>query len=432
MRQFIQRSISLYLLTIVLFGSLGVHAQVVDAAAPTGTEDVVLQWNRVLAQTLAVPGLQPATIMGSRSYSMMHLAMFDAINSIDGGYTPYLIEVPGSRNASAEAAGAQAAYSLLVALYPSRQSVFDTEFAISVAGIDQNRVRQGRKVGEKVAAEMLINRTGDGWAATPTQFSLPPTTGNWQPTPPATFTTSFTHFGNVRPFGTTSSRQFSPNPPPALNSEQYAADLNEAKLLGKSDSAVRTAEQTSIALRWATPAQGGATWGTLLRQLALSRNSSLIENARLYALFYMVNHDALQTSFTSKYDGGLWRPSTAIRRADEDGNPATDPDPTWSPLIANPPYPTYAGNNATVGMTNATILALFFGREDIPFTVNYPGPPAITRSYPGFNALALEMGRSRIYAGIHFEFDSTAGQAIGRNVANYTFLNYLKPRECNL
>ena len=401
-------------------------AQIGAQAQPA--EDVVLQWNRVLRQTLAVPGLQPPTVMGSRSYSMMHLAMFDAVNSIEGTYTAYLTDVPGSRNASKEVAAAKAAYDVLVALYPSRKSVFDTEFAMSLGGDPPNHHRQALRIGELTAEAILAERANDGWAAAPPQFSLPPLAGNWQPTPPATFTTSFTHIGNVTPFGTTSSRQFAPNPPPPLTSEQYAADLNEAKLLGKSDSAVRTAEQTSMALRWQNPPQGDATWGNLIRQLAVSRGNSLIENARLFALFYMVNHDALQTSFTSKYDGGLWRPITAIRRADEDGNQATEPDPTWNSLFPSPPYPTYAGNAAASGMSNATILGLVLGRDDIPFSVTYPGPPAITRSYPGFNVLANEQARSRIYAGIHFEFDSTAGQSIGRNVANYVFQNFLRER----
>lgn len=407
-------------------------AQKPEAATSEGTpsENVILQWQRVLTTTLRTPGVQPPTIISSRSFAMMHLAMFDAVNSIEGDYKPYLSNVRGSRYASSKAAAAQAAHDVLVALYPTQQAVFATELEISLEGVPWYRVWQGKRVGRIVAERMLENRANDGWAATPPQYSLPPNTGNWQPNPPATFTTSFTHFGNVTPFGTTSSRQFAPNPPPALTSEQYAADLNEAKLLGKSDSTTRTAEQTSIALRWQTPPQGDATWGTLLRELAVNRGNSLIENARLYALFYIVSHDALQTSFTSKYDGGLWRPITAIRRADEDGNPGTEPDPTWNSLFPSPPYPTYAGNAATDGMSRATIIGLFFGRDDIPFSVSYPGPPAISRSYPGFNALANEQARSRIYAGIHFEFDSTAGQSIGRNVANYVFQNYLTPNRC--
>ena len=171
---------------------------------------------------------------------------------------------------------------------------------MSLGGDPPNHHRQALRIGELTAEAILAARANDGWAATPPQFSLPAATGNWQPTPPATFTTAFTHLGDVTPFGTTSSRQFAPNPPPTLTSEQYAADLNEAKLLGKSDSVPRTAEQTSIALRWANPPQGDATWAGVIRQLAVSRGNSLMENARLFALFLSGESHALQTSFTSK------------------------------------------------------------------------------------------------------------------------------------
>jgi hypothetical protein len=139
----------------------------------------------------------------------------------------------------------------------------------------------------------------------------------------------------------------------------------------------------------------------------------------------------LQTSFAIKFHYGLWRPIQAIRRADEDGNSATAPDANWNSLIVSPPYPTYAGNAATQGMVQGTILALFFGRDDIPFQFTFVSPTVTTRSYRGFNDMADEQARSRVYGGIHFTFDSKAGQSIGRNVANYVFQNYLRPRECN-
>ncbi|MEJ7713518.1 MAG: vanadium-dependent haloperoxidase [Pyrinomonadaceae bacterium] len=131
---------------------------------------------------------------------------------------------------------------------------------------------------------------------------------------------------------------------------------------------------------------------------------------------------------TSKFVHGLWRPVTAIRRADEDGNPNTVPDANWSSLIGNPPYPTYAGNHAAIGTSQSTILGLFFGRDDIRFEHTWEGAGGATRSYPGFTAMANEEERSRVYGGIHFTFDQTAGQSAGRNVANYVFLNFMKPR----
>ena len=152
--------------------------------------------------------------------------------------------------------------------------------------------------------------------------------------------------------------------------------------------------------------------------------------ARFFALFNIAVHDALQTSFTGKFDYGLWRPITAIRRADEDGNPNTAPDPNWSSLITTPPYPAYPGNQAAVSMAHATVFSLFFGRDDIAFQNTWEGIRTLgfTRSYPSFTAMANEVSEGRIYAGIHFRFEQTAGQTIGRDVANYVFQNFMTPR----
>jgi hypothetical protein len=154
----------------------------------------------------------------------------------------------------------------------------------------------------------------------------------------------------------------------------------------------------------------------------------LVENARLFALLNIALHDGLQTSFTSKFYYGLWRPVTAIQRADEDSNPATTADANWLPLLITPPYPTYAGNASTIGKTAATILASFFGCDDIGFEAHWQGlegSPGWTRSYSSFSALANEQANSRVYGGIHFRFDNVAGQSIGTNVANYVFQNFL-------
>jgi len=184
-------------------------------------ENVVLQWNRVLTETIRTPGAHPsATVWPVRSYAMMHAAMFDAINSIDGTYTPYLTEVPGSQQASQEAAVAQAAHDVLVGLYPSRRAIFDAELAESLDGIPIIRAQLGIRVGEIVAARMLAARANDGWNATPPPYVLRPTPGNWQPTPPNFAPATFTHFPDVVPFALMSPRQFGPPPPPALTSAQ--------------------------------------------------------------------------------------------------------------------------------------------------------------------------------------------------------------------
>jgi hypothetical protein len=401
------------------------------------SEDVVLQWNRVLGQTLQIPGAQPPLVNPLRSFAMMHLAMFDAVNSIDGTYTPYLADVPGTKNASTEAAAAQAAHDVLAALYPNQQAVFDAELADSFAGITPYRKLQGIRVGRLAAFQMLANRTDDGWSAPWTPYLLPPTAGNWQELFPGPYPgfAVFTNFPDVTPFALTSAPQFLPAPPPALTSAEYAAAFNEVKQLGAANSPSRTADQSLTAFLWANPPVSDALMFNVVRTTALERGNSTVENARLFALISMAFHDALETTFTSQYHYGLWRPVTAIRRADEDGNADTTPDTDWESLLGTagtPPHPSYASNASSASASLATTLALFYGRDDIQFQINFGGNPNVSRNYRSFSELTNEIARSRVYGGVHFPFDIAAGQSAGRNVASYVFLNYLTPRSCNL
>ncbi|HEY8561566.1 MAG TPA: vanadium-dependent haloperoxidase [Pyrinomonadaceae bacterium] len=426
---FIKGFLTIALTLAALVGASAQDGQQTEAS-PSG-ENVVLQWNRVLRETISTPGQHPASIMPVRSYAIMHAAMFDAANSIDGTYRAYLTDVPGSPNASQEAAAAQAARDVLAGLYPTRAAIFDDELFASLEGIEPNRRAQGVRVGQFVARRILELRANDGWNAAPPPFNLPATPGSWQPTPPANSAATFTHYPAVVPFALHSSSQFMPNPPPALTSPEYARDLNEVKELGAATSAVRTADQTKVAQLWAnvnTPTNFLFVWNNVARTVALEKATPTIETARLFALTNIALHDALQTAFASKFQYGLWRPVTAIRRADEDDNPETAPDANWSSLIATPPYPSYAGNMATIGASQATVLALFFGRDDIPFSHTWEGAGGATRRYVGFTAMANEQAEARIYGGIHYRFDNVAGQSIGRNVANYVFQNLLRPR----
>jgi len=396
-------------------------------------EDVILQWNRVLGQTIPISNSQPPTIIAVRSFAMMHLAMFDAVNSIDGRYTPYLTDVPGTKHASIDAAAAQAAHDVLAALYPDQLAVFDAELADSLVGIPANRARQGIRVGKRVAEQMLANRANDGWDAPWTPYLLDPEPGNWQELFPGPYPgfAVFTNYPGVTPFALTSATQFLPPPPPALSSAEYAAGLNEVKELGSATSATRTADQTLTAFLWSIPPRSDAVTFGVARTTAIARGNSTVQNARLFALLFMTYHDALQTTFTSQYYYGLWRPVTAIRRADEDDNPGTTADPAWDSLLGaagTPPHPSYASNASSASASAATIYALFYGRDDIAFQINFGGDPNAIRSYASFSAMTDEAARSRVYGGVHFPFDTVAGQAAGRNVANYVFSNYLRPR----
>jgi hypothetical protein len=237
----------------------------------------------------------------------------------------------------------------------------------------------------------------------------------------------------VLPFAIKTATQFAPNAPPSMTSAQYAADLNEVKELGALNSATRTADQTQVARLWAninTPTNFLLVWNNVARTVSVAREISTVQKARLFALTNISLHDALQTTFASKFQHGLWRPVTAIRRAEEDGNAATIPDTEWSSLVPAPPYPSYAGNMAAIGTSQATILALFFGRDDIRFEHTWAGADGATRSYAGFGAMADEQARARVYGGIHFTFDNVAGQSVGTNVANYVFSKLMRPRQC--
>jgi membrane-associated phospholipid phosphatase len=245
----------------------------------------------------------------------------------------------------------------------------------------------------------------------------------------------FTNFPGVTPFALTDSKQFLPAQPPALSSAAYAVAFNEVKELGSATSAKRTADQTLTAFLWGNPPVSDALTFNVARTTALARNNSTVENARLFALLFMAYHDALETTFTSQYTYGFWRPVTAIRGADEDGNADTTADANWESLLGaagTPPHPSYASNASSASASAATILALFYQRDNIVFQINFGGTPNVIRTYSSFSALTDEIARSRIYGGVHFPTDTAAGQSAGRSVANYVFLNYLTPRKCNL
>jgi hypothetical protein len=416
--------------------TVAVHASAPVAAAQT--PNVVIQWNQALQ--MLFPGTGPGLQL--RSLPMMHIAMFDAINSIEERYTPYLVRVKGSRGASAEAAAAAAARDVLAALYPMQQAAFDALLASQLAGIPPGLAKQGVAIGQAAARAVLEWRKHDGWPATqaavtapdPT-YVLPPFPGLWQPTPPANSFATFTFYSQVRPFAMFTATQFLPPAPPTLTSERYATDFNEVKLLGSVDSMVRSPDETL----WAQIHAGVNTqvgffhvWNGVAGDVAQRHGLTLLDTARAFVLLTVALHDGLQTSFTSKFTYGVWRPLTAIRRADEDLNPETDADADWTPLLATPPYPAYAGNVACLSAASARALQIAFGEDDIPFTVVYPrtmGLPTETRTYDGFSDLAQQQADSRIFGGIHYRFDNEASQAYCVKAPEFAAERFMRPRK---
>ena len=390
--------------------------------------DLVIDWNEHLLQAMGAS--QPPRVPLSRNMALVHVAMFDAVNAIERSYEPYAADVHASRGASPEAAAAQAAHDTLVALYPSRQPIFDAELAEDLAGIPDGRARQGTEVGAEVARQILALRADDGAAAIVTYTPPNNDPGQWQPTPPDNSPAGAVHTSLVTPYAVESSAQFRPGPPPALTSAEYAAAFNEAKSLGSVNSTTRTADQTLVAGLWRTALGNHQVWNRIAQEQATANDTNLADTTRVFALMNMALHDGLATSFGTKYHYGLWRPVTAIRRAAEDGNPATEADPTWTTLHpTTPPYPTYSGNAATIGAACATVLADAFGADTaFRFDWTRQGSPGGARSYDNFWAAADEQARSRVYGGIHFSFDSAAGQQIGADVGGYVLDNYLQPR----
>ena len=402
-----------------------------DIEATHSPADVVLKWNQLLQSTLPQPG-NPQT---PRFYAMTHIAMFDAINAIERDFEPYRVRLRPGLVGSTTAAAAQAAHDVLVDLNPSAVQAYDEALAADLGDHPSAFVRRGAEIGAYVAREILAWRQNDGWVVSAfPPYAEPPVPGRWQPTPPANAAATFTHLQHAAPMALSSATHLLPSPPPSLTSARYAADLNEVKLIGKSDSAARTEDQTTIARLWSgvgTTTGFFSVWNNIARDVVLARNLSLVETARVFVLVNVSIHDALQTTQASKFVYGVWRPVTAIRAADTDLNPDTDPDSTWLPLITTPPYPSYAGNLATIGASAARALQLVCGTNDVPVAVTWSlagGLPPVTRQFDGFWQAAEEEAMARIYGGIHYRFDQQAGQQVGRSAADFVFANFMRPR----
>ncbi len=404
---------------------------VVASGASAGRADEVTFWNSVALDILKETATPPPKV--SRDLAIVHSSIYDAVNAIDRTYFPLYCRPSVIGPASREAAVAAAAHETLVGLYPAYESSLNDLLGVRLGGIADGAAKNnGVSLGRTVADNMLALRATDGWDA---GFAYPGSTepGKWRPTPPASLPGLAPHWGSVEPFAIPSPEDFRPGPPPALNSPEYAAGVNEVKLLGASGSAVRTAEQTEIAQFWSDLSGQTATppgkWNLIAQTLGEQQGNSLFENARMFALVNISLADAGIVSWDGKYAYELWRPEDAVRLADTDGNPATEADPDWTPYLASPPFPEYPSGHSTFSAAAAETLGLFFGTDDIAFdaVAGFDVLPGVTRSYDSIFEAAMEAGRSRIYAGIHFEFSNIAGGEAGQAIAAYVFDNFARP-----
>lgn len=403
--------------------------------------DDITDWNQHMLRAGTVAGTSPLVM--SRVAAIVQASVFDAVNGIDRKYAPVHVPPAGPADASRRAAAVEAAYTALVALFPTQKGTFDARLAVSMTSIasDQHEtsasIASGITWGQTAAKGILSWRATDGFTPPPPPFLGGTTVGEWRPTPPAFLPGAGPQFAYMTPWVINSPSQFRPGGPPDLTSSRYATDFNETKTMGSISSTTRTSDETIYSWFWAV-STATYLWNNVADSLIEARDddsgpwgehkhrNSLLENARVLALLDLAMADSAIACWEAKYHYVAWRPVTAIPLADTDGNPATTPDPTWMPLFATPNHPEYPSGHSTVSGAAAVVLADFFG-EMQHFTVDNDLLIGVTRSFRSFSDALDEVKNARIFSGIHFRFSCDDGQTIGSNVGNYVLDNSLLP-----
>jgi hypothetical protein len=395
--------------------------------------DVVLDWNAIAVSTLMAQGQNP--FAQARYMAITQLAVFEAVNAITDEYEPYLGTVTSPVGAAPEAAAIAAAYTVLKLYFPAAANL-DADYAASLAVIPDGPGKTGGiATGVSAATQMVDRRAGDG--AAPPTFYLPQSTdlGVWQLTPgcPAAGGVSF-QWQHITPFGVPTTPTgppwvdaFRPAPPPDLTSSRYARDFAEVRAVGGISSAERPADRTVVA-RFYASASPAYVFNSVARQVAQARRASLAENARMLALLNMASSDALVASFATKYHYLLWRPETAIRLGESDGNDKTAGDSSFAPFILTPCFPGYPSNHASGSNSAAEVVRRAYGARGHEITLTHPAVPGVTLRYHSLQEITADIDDARVYGGIHFRFDQDAGGKMGRDIARYVYMHNLKPR----
>ena len=381
--------------------------------------DMIADWNEkaVNAGNTARVGNFPT----ARAITMVHLAMFEALNSIEQRYTPYRARVSADPNASKEAAAASAAHTVLVRVYPEQAAELDKALQSSLSAVTDGAPKtQGIQIGQQAGAMILAERTNDGSDA-PNNYRPFTVVGKYVPTVlPIGWTVM-----SVKPFSLKSGNQLRPPAPYSLKSAQWAKDFNEVKRMGAKTGSGRNVEQTDIARFWELT--GPATYNPVVRQLSVAKGLDILDNARLFALFSMATADASIAIFDAKYAYNFWRPVTAIRNADMDGNNATERDPNWEPMITTPMHPEYPCAHCISQGSAASVLEAFFGDAVPTFTMTSTTAPGVTRKFSRLSDYVTEVVNARVYDGVHYRTSGEVGAEMGRKNGQYAVQNYLKP-----
>lgn len=383
-------------------------------------------WNEIAFNTTLVPsspaGATPSERVAGPDVTTVQLAVYDAVIAIAGAHRPYAIK-PGTpaAGASMDAATIEAAYRVLKGLFPSRGDKYEAAYAAGIGALpDGDAKTRGMAIGAEAAAGWLALRANDG-----RETVLPPYVPGGQP---GQFVPSNPNLVGrlnqyIKPFATTSHTQFRAGPPPALDSALYAADLNEVKAIASTTSTVRTAEQTEVA-RFFTEPPGPWNWRNRVRFATASPD--LADNARITAMLEVAIVDALGACFETKYHYHYWRPTSAIRMADTDANPATEADPAWTPHVPTPNHPEYPAAHGCNDGAIAEVIRGFYGTKKVRFAFDST-VTGTTHHYDSTDDLVHDSRNGRVWGGMHFRNSTIVGTELGKDVAKYVAKNYFRP-----
>jgi hypothetical protein len=411
------RVLGVFTLIAILFGSAVAKA------------DVVLDWNVIAVNTAITNGQNP--FAQARSAAIVQLAVFESVNAITGEYHPYLGTIVAPPGARPEAAAIQAAYRVLSTYFPASASTLDAERANSLASIPDGQAKtDGIATGEAAALAMIARRANDG--SSPPQFKIPgpAVPGEWQATPSCPIVNGVAvgiafQWQNITPFGISSVREYLLDPPPVLTSHEYAKTYNEVMTVGNISSTERPQDRANVALFYAASSPT-EVFNQAVQQVARERWHSLTENARALAVMNMAMNDSLVASFFNKYHYNFWRPETAIHAGDTDGNPKTDPDPSFAPFVTTPCFPSYPSNHGSAANGAAVILRRIYGEGGHFMTLSNPTVPDIVLHYTTFKEITDDISDARVYGGIHFRTDQVAGERLGIAIGKAVYKNNLR------
>ena len=390
---------------------------------------LVTVWNDLTLRAIRYANVPPPVAV--RQMAIVHLAVYDAANGVERRFKPFRIE-SAPKECSLEASVSAAAYHSLRTLFPKSAESFDSHYRAILSAIPNNASKtNGIEWGKQVAREYLKLRQFDG-AGQSTSYNYDTRPGYWQRTLPNFDKPLLPNWGRVKPFAIPSAEQFRPASAPPLASAEWAAQYNLVKAVGATNSTTRTPEQREIALFWADGANTETPpghWNKIAQQVVEKKSYGIVESARLFAALNVALADPGIVFWDAKYTYNWWRPITAIRAGETDGNPATEPDPNWLPLIPTPPFPEHTSGHSTFSGAAAAVLAELTGSDEFQFVTTSDGLPGVVRRFRRFSDAAKEAGMSRIYGGIHFPAANEQGLESGRKVGLYVVQNFFRTHQ---